>query len=158
MPTKPLTLPELKEYLDRLSAAIELDQIYVDSLPRQLFSKQYDDGLWRDWRHATRAFITKLHMTADAMPPMMLQQLAVIATADNPALVEQAMLEILAEIVSGCSAAGVETAEGFFGWLIKDVERRRNAARTTRLEWLVKTDPLRIAQDPECGYPPPRMR
>jgi hypothetical protein len=61
-----------------------------------------------------------------------------------------------------CPPEEFETAELFFGWLIKDASHRKgpgeplNAdARGLMMEWLSVSDPLRIAEDPECGYGPP---
>ena len=46
----------------------------------------------------------------------------------------------------------------FFGWLIKEVSCRPNGkpmfgeARALMMQWLAFDDPLRISEDPECGY------
>jgi hypothetical protein len=49
----------------------------------------------------------------------------------------------------------------FFGWLIVEVSRGCEGkpivgdARTLMMQWLPVTDPLGIAEDPECGYGQP---
>jgi hypothetical protein len=58
---------------------------------------------------------------------------------------------------NGCDEE-LETAALFFRWLILEVGRGSEVkeihgdARTLMMQWLPLTDPLRIAEDPECGY------
>jgi hypothetical protein len=162
MPSQLLVSADINQFLDRLSSAIELDQVYIDSLPRERFSSMYDDGLWRDWRRDHRAFIDKLVMSADAMSPALLQRLTEVASNFDPAVVGRIMLETFAEIVGGCSVAGCETAQHFFEWVAGEVVRQgrgkcpNRSPRKAMSEWFAATDPLTIARDPECGYPVPR--
>jgi hypothetical protein len=66
------------------------------------------------------------------------------------------------EAAIGFEMEEFETATLFVGWLIKDVTGQLTAAprhgepRTFMMQWLAVTDPLGIAQDPECGYGQPR--
>lgn len=149
---------DIQNCLKRLSTAIELDQVHVDRLPPERFSIAYRDSMWRTWRHDHRVFVEKLLLTADAIPPLMLWQLTGIATAYEPALVGNAVLELFAEVVSGCCAEDFGTAERFFGALIEKMRGqckgrpRQGGAQASILQWLPAADPLRIAQDPECGY------
>jgi hypothetical protein len=146
------------------AAAIELDQLRVDAVPRAKFKPEYDDRMWREWRAGHISFIDKLLSSMDTIPPAMLAELATIATAYEPKLVGHVALEQFAEAVGGCCAEEeCATAERFFYWLIKAVgmhpessrRRRSRDARGAMLRWLAVTDPLRIAQDPECGYGEP---
>jgi hypothetical protein len=159
MLAKTLTPEVIREFLENLSIAIERDQIYVDGLPPERFPIAYDDDMWRSWRLDHRMFIKKLASTTDAIPPVMVWQLTGIAVGYEPALVGSVLLELFAEIVSGsCCAEDFETAERFFGWLIDRMAEqrkgrsRRDGAHASILTWLPTADPLRIAQDPECGY------
>jgi hypothetical protein len=153
-----LTLKDIQNFLKRLSVAIALDQAHVDALPAERFSPQYDDAMWRDWRHGHRAFIDQLVLTADTMEPATLNELTKLSITRDPGLIGGVMLEIFAEIVCGsCSQEDCGSAEQFFGWLIEQVRDRaesksRAGARISMLQWLPLIDPLRIAQDPECAY------
>jgi hypothetical protein len=57
-----------------------------------------------------------------------------------------------------CPTEVFETAAAFFNCLISVVREKpkgkpsRRDARALMLQWLPVTDPLNIAQDPECGY------
>ncbi len=154
----PLTPKDVQEFLKQLSIAIELDQTFVDSLPRERFSKSYDDSMWRTWRHDHRIYVEKLLSTVDTIQPSMLSQLSKIATAYEPNLVGSVLLEHFAEVVGGCSGENFSTAERFFGWLIEEmIEKHKSSvrhedARAAILKWLPIGDPLRSAQDPECAY------
>jgi hypothetical protein len=158
MLTATLTQEDIQNFLKRLSAAIELDQVNVDALPLERFSIAYSDSIWRTWRHDHRVFIEKLLLTAVAIPPVMLKQLTEIATAYEPALVGSVVLELFAEVVSGSCAEDFGTAERFFAGLIKQMSEQpkgnpgHGGAQASILEWLPATDPLRIAQDAECRY------
>jgi hypothetical protein len=150
---------DVETMLRRLSGAIERDQIYVDGLPRECFPSVYDDTLWRDWRQGHRVFIGKLLASAHAMDSAQLERLTEVASRFVPEVVGRIMLETLAEIVSGSSAAGCETAAHFFDWAAGEVVRqgrgkgRSRSARKSIERWFSSTDPLTISQDPECGYP-----
>ena len=154
-----LTPKDLKNFLERLSVAIALDQAHVDALPAERFSPQYNDAMWRDWRHGHRVFIGQLVLTADTMKPATLNELTKLSITREPGLIGSVMLELFAEIASGgCSQEDCGNAEQFFGWLIEQTrggaksKSRREGARISMLQWLPLIDPLRIAQDPECGY------
>ncbi len=153
-----LTQDDVNEFLERFSTAIECDQAYVDGLPLERFSASYSDSIWRTWRHHHRKFIEQLLVTTDAIPPVMLWQLTRIAVGYEPALVENVLLELFAEVVSGSCAEDFGTAERFFGGLIEQMGQHRKGrsshkgARASILTWLATADPLRIARDPECGY------
>ena len=158
MLTETLTPEDIKTFLTRLTTAIELDQVYVDALPPESFSIEYDDSMWRTWRHDHRVYLEKLHATTDAIPPVMMWQLTGIAVAHEPALVGNTVLEVFAEVVSGSCGEDLGTAERFFDRLIQEVngqpkgKRSHGNAQALILEWLPESDPLRIARDPECGY------
>jgi hypothetical protein len=156
---KTLTPEDIRTFLKRLSTAIELDQVHVDALPPERFSPEYSDGMWRTWRRDHRVFIGKLLLTADAIPPAMLRELTGLAITHEPELIGDVVLELCAEVVSGsCPPEDIGTAECFFGQLIKQLSdqpegnRRHESAQGSLLQWLPVNDPLRIAQDPECGY------
>jgi hypothetical protein len=161
---KPLTAKDVQDSLKRLSAAIELDQVAVDSLAPERFSSQYDDGLWRTWRHDHRGCIEKLLATASAIKPFTLQRLNQIATSYEPRLVGEVLLELFAEVVSGSSAEDYSSVELFFKRLIHDMAKkprrsiRHQDARSAILSWRPLSDPLQIAQDPECAYGEVRLR
>ncbi|MCS3765269.1 MULTISPECIES: hypothetical protein [Bradyrhizobium] len=164
MSTKTLSTADIKTFLEGLSHSIELDQIYVDSLPRKRFSKAYDDGLWRDWRRDHRAFIDKLIASADRMSPSALRRLTEVALSFDPAVVEYIMLETFAGVVGGAYAENCETAQRFFKWVRDEVvrqgrgKRANGSAMKAISKWRSAVDPLLIAQDPECGYPVRRPR
>ncbi|MGY4224982.1 hypothetical protein ACVMIH_002343 [Bradyrhizobium sp. USDA 4503] len=157
MLTETLVRDDIKNFLKRLSVAIELDQINVDALPPESFLIEYDDDMWRAWRHEHRVHIEKLLDTADMIPPVMLWQLTGVAIRHEPELVGTALLELFAEVAAG-GCADLGSAEMFFGVLIRQMRgqrkrsSRRESAQASMLQWLPATDPLRIAEDPECGY------
>jgi hypothetical protein len=158
MSIRPLTPKDVQELLKQLSITIELDQIFVDSLPRERFSKSYDDSMWRTWRHDHRVYLEKLLSTVHTIQPSMLSKLSEIAVNYEPNLVGSVLLEHFAEVVGGCSGEDFSAAEHFFGWLIDEmIERHKSSvwhedARLAISKWLPIRDPLRIAQDPECAY------
>ncbi|MFB9268034.1 hypothetical protein ACFFWD_33710 [Bradyrhizobium erythrophlei] len=164
MLTETLTPEDIKNFLKRLSAAIELDQVKVDALPPESFSIAYSHSMWRTWRHDHRVHIEKLLVTADAIPQVMLEHVTEIAAAYEPALVGSVVLELFAEVVGGSCAEDLGTADKFFGALIQDMSGQRKGnsrhggAQASILQWLPATDPLRIAQDPECGYGQSQVR
>jgi hypothetical protein len=157
-----LASKDIQNFLNRLSVAIKLDQILVDALPRERFSPEYSDSMWRVWRHDHQVFIDELLSTADAIPPAMLSELTEIAITHKPGYVGSVALELFALIVSGSySREDFGTAELFFGEIIlllklpPEINRPHESARASILQWLPVADPLRIAQDPECGYGEP---
>ena len=104
--------------------------------------------------------------TAHDVPAEVLEQLIVIAAAYDPSDIAEAVLEISCEfaphfsVPEGQDFDDPTTATGFLKTLITDVRRERKpAGRPTAgnaidkiKRWFPVEDPLRIAQDPECGY------
>jgi hypothetical protein len=156
---KSLTREEIRDLLIGFAEAIKLDQIYVDALPPEKFHPEYNDDSWRDWRRVHVAYIDQFLRTVDAMPSTLLQQLTRIAIAYEPAVVGQGMLNLFAELAIFDPTD--ETATMFFGLLIDRLSRGSEVSatdadpRARMLRWLPITDPLRIAEDPECGYGAP---
>jgi hypothetical protein len=156
--TNALTPEDIRTLLNGLSVAIELDQVYVDSLPPERFSPMYTDGMWRDWRRNHRKFIDRLLLSVDSIPPLMLRELSRIAVTHKAELVGRVLLELFADVASGsCSVDDLGTSRSFFGSLVNQTKAlsngdRHESARVAILRWLPLHDPLRIARDPECGY------
>jgi hypothetical protein len=118
--------------------------------------------MWRRWRRAHVDYIDQLLPTLNAMPLALLQELTRIASTYEPTAVRERMLDLFADAAAGsCPAEDLETAALFFGWLVMDVSGSPKPkptygdARTMLMQWLTVTDPLRIAEDPECGYGQP---
>src|SRR6516225_3799938 len=159
----PLTHKDIRDLLTGFSASIELDQIRVDAIRPEKFHPAYDDGMWRRCRRDHLEFIDQLLLTVDKIPSALLQRLAQLALTYEPATVREALLDLFCDAAHEmCPPEEFETAELFFGWLIKDASRRKAPddpldadARGLMMQWLSVTDPLRIAEDPECGYGPP---
>lgn len=93
------------------------------------------------------------------MSSALLQALAWLAITHDPAVVRERLLCFFAEVVSDyCCAEQFRTATLFFGWLIADfrvrsaVHLQDHDAKAMMKQWLPVTDPLGIAEDPECGY------
>lgn len=150
---------DIRDLLNRFVAAIELDQIRVDALPAWKFHHLYSDSLWRMWRHDHLEYVNLLLSTADAVPPVILKKLTWIATNYEPEIVGEAAIDLFAGAAGGTyPRKDVATAAAFFERLIKDVTGRCDGqpigedAPAFMMRWLPVTDPLRIAQDPECGY------
>lgn len=156
--TKTLAHDDILKFLTNFSAAIELDQCRVDALPAADFHPQYDDEMWRVWRADHMSYIKRLVSTVEAVPSALLMELTTVATTYDPMVVGREALELFADAVSGSCPEELTTAENFFGWLIKGVRRhssgrRRSAsAKGAMAKWLADSDPLRIAEDPECQY------
>ncbi|OSI65555.1 hypothetical protein BSZ21_20685 [Bradyrhizobium canariense] len=109
-----LSVRHVKDFLERLSAAISDDQAYVDSLPAERFSPIYDDGLWRTWRRDHRTYLQQLISTTDSIPEDLLVQLSEAAVAYDPAIVRDVVIDHLASIVGGCAAEDFSSVEHFF--------------------------------------------
>jgi hypothetical protein len=157
--TETLTHADIRDLLKGLGAAIELDQFRVDAMPAAKFQPPDNDRMWRVWRAGHISYINKLLSSVDTIPSAMLIELTGIAITYEPNVIGHIALKLFAEAVSGsCPQEELGTAERFFGWLIKQVGEhsegspRSTGAKSSILEWLAVTDPLRIAQDPECGY------
>jgi hypothetical protein len=160
--TEILTRADIRDLLKGFSAAIELDQLRVDAMPASNFKASYNDRMWRGWRSGHISYINKLLSSVDRIPPTMLKELTWIAMTYEPKVIGQVALELFADAVSGsCPEKELGTAERFFGWLVKQAgddcqhSPRSQGARSSILQWLAVTDPLRIARDPECGYGQP---
>jgi hypothetical protein len=157
--TNAITPEDVRDLLTGFVAAIELDQIRVDALPPEKFHRWYSDSMWRNWRRDHIDYINRLLSSVNTIPPSLLKELAWLAISYEPAFVRQAVLRLFAEAASGsCPAEELETTALFFGWLIKDVSDTpaggplTGDARALMMQWLAVTDPLGIAEDPECGY------
>jgi hypothetical protein len=159
--TETLTHADIRDLLRGFDASIELDQLRVDAMPAAKFHPAYEDSMWRGWRRNHRGYTNKLLSTVDAIPSEMLGELTRIAVTYEPDLIRRITVELFAEVVCEGPPGELGTAELFFGCLIKQVgaqsegRPRHQDARTSILQWLPVTDPLRIAQDPECGYGDP---
>jgi hypothetical protein len=159
--SKTLTTEDIRDLLAGFSAAIELDQIRVDALAPGKFHPCYSSGMWRRWRRYHLDYINQLLPTVNGMPPALLEELTRLALTSEPLAVREKAIELFSSAASG-DCAGLETASLFFGWLIVEVSRGSEIkptvgdnARTSMMRWLSTTDPLRIAEDPECGYGEP---
>jgi hypothetical protein len=156
---KSITKDDIRELLNGFTAAIELDQIRVDALPASVFHHLYDDRMWRSWRREILEYIEQLLSTLDTIPPLMLKKLTWIATHYEPAVVGYEAIKLFGDGVRG-DYGGLATAALFFDFLIRHVVNQSEGkllgedAPALMTSWLSATDPLRIAQDPECGYGP----
>ena len=97
----------------------------------------------------------------NAMSSTRLQEMARVATMYETVVVRSVLLDLFIDAATGmCSPEQFESAEQFFGWLIKGMNREATGklpsgnAKSLIMRWLPTTDPLRIADDPECGYGP----
>lgn len=154
-----LTHEDIILLLTGFARAIELDQMKVDALPDDVFHPAYDDGMWRRWRQDHLDFINQLLPTVSNIPASLLQELAWLANTCETAVVR---FELLVLFADGAGRLGpeeeLETAALFFGWLLKAVSREARGtplngdARWQMMRWLAVNDPLRIADDSECGY------
>jgi hypothetical protein len=157
--TRNITANDIRDLLAGFAAAIELDQIRVDALPASRFHHLYDDSLWRMWRRDHLQYINLLLSTADAIPAVILEKLTWMATHYQPEIVSEAARELFALAAGESYPRGdVATTTAFLERLIEDVVNRSERqsigedAPALMRSWLLITDPLRIAQDPECGY------
>jgi hypothetical protein len=158
-----LTHQDIRDLLTAFAASIELDQIRVDGLAPKKFHPAYDDSMWRRRRRDHLQFIDRLLLTVDAIPSALLQGVAQLAVTYEPASIREVILDLFCDAAYGvCPPEEFETAELFFGWLIMEASLRAErgepmsgAARLLMMQWLSVTDPLRIAEHPECGYGPP---
>jgi hypothetical protein len=117
------------------------------------------DSMWRRCRRDHRDFINRLLTTVNMMSAAILKELTWTALTHEPGMVRQAFVDLLVEAASGvCASEEFETAELFFGWLIKCAsltgpgQPPRGDAKRLMMQWVCVTDPLQIGQDPECGY------
>jgi hypothetical protein len=154
-----LTHGDVRHFLLCFAASIELDQIRVDALPPETFHHAYDANIWRGFRGGHLDFVARLLPTVNAMSSTQLQELARLAITYETAVVRTVMLDLFVEAAMGtCAPEEFEGAAQFFGWLIKDMDRippckdPNGDAKILMMQWLPEADPLRIAEDPECGY------
>lgn len=157
-----LTHKDIRDFLTGFAASIELDQIRVDALAPEKFHPLYEDSLWRNCRSNHLKFIRQLLLTVNTVSWPLLQSLTELAIGYEPATLREMILDEFSEAANGtCCPEEVETAELFFGWLIKAASRARASekalngdARGLMMQWFSVTDPLRISEDSECGYGP----
>jgi len=155
-----LTHQDIRDVLAGFAAAIELDQIRVDCLPPTKFHALYDDSMWRNWRRAHLELIDQLLPTVTSMPMSLLHELAQLAMTREPRLVRAAALNLLSETAVDSPDGKFSNASLFFGALVKEVRGKqagltpKRDAKSRVKQWFAVTDPLRIAEDPECGYQP----
>ena len=114
------------------------------------------------WRRSHLDYINQLLPTVNAMPESLLKELTRLALTYEPSAVREKAIDLFASAASGVECPEqFETAALFFSWLIVDVRRGSEGkpkvgdAKTLTMQWLPVTDPLRIAEDPECGYGEP---
>lgn len=151
---------DIRNLLRAYCAAIALDQSKVDALPRKHFHSEYSRGMWFRWRLDQIGFIEELIATTGAIPKRLLRDLTVLAARRDPTVVRRTMVEMIGESAS-LSSGQLDTATLFFQALLKSVGNQRfepdircgyKHCRVRLTRWLKLTDPLRIAEDPECGY------
>jgi hypothetical protein len=157
--SKTLTHREIQDFLVGVAGAIALDQIRVDASPTENFHPLYSDGMWRRYRSDHLLIINHLLKTVNEIPPEMLEALTRLAITYETAVVRGALLHLFCGTACGSYAEEeFENAALFFGWLMEEVSCSAPARsivgepRELMMRWLTVTDPLRIAEDPECGY------
>jgi hypothetical protein len=157
-----LTREDVRYLLTSFASAIELDQVLVDRLPTERFHFHYSGGMWRNWRQGHLDYITLLLRTVDDIPLVLLQGLTGISIGYEPAVIREASLNIFGEtVMGGFPYEDLDDASLFFGELIRTVSQKppgnspKGGAHDLMKRWLFITDPLRIAEDSECGYGPP---
>jgi hypothetical protein len=153
---------DIRNFLQAYSGAIARDQFKVDALPKKHFHRYYSRGMWLQWRLCHLDFINELHATAGAIPKKLLRDLTVLAARRDPRVVRKTMLEMLAQGAADSLAPGqIDTATLFFQALLESVGngsfdpaeyRNCKHCKARMARWLALTDPLSIAEDPECGY------
>jgi hypothetical protein len=155
--TTTMTHEDIRNLLMGLAAAIELDQIRVDALPRDRFHPEYSDSMWRILRRSSLDSIHRLLPTVNAMPLTLLEELTQLSFAYDPRDVRETLVILFGGVVY--PEEEVETAEKFFGCLIDDMDVKASSGTLMKrhaseqiMKWLFPLDPLRIAEDPECGY------
>jgi hypothetical protein len=159
--TEILTHADIRDLLNGFGASIELDQLRVNAIPAAKFHPLYNDSMWRGWREGHISYINKLLSTVDAVPSEILRELTGIAIACEPEVIGNIALELFAEAVSNGCPEELGTAQQLLRCLIRlvgqrsEVSPRQQDAKSAMLRWLPVTDPLRIAQDPECRYGQP---
>ena len=125
MTEKTLTHQDIRNLLERFSAAIMLDQRRVDANPAADFRPMYDDEMWRDWRAGHVNYIDRLLSTLDEIPSTMMAELTRVAIAYDPKLVGRIALDLFADAVSGSCSEGTRDRGALF--LLADPGRRTAA-------------------------------
>lgn len=158
-PLRLLTHDDIKKFFATFAEAILVDQKRVPRLPREDFSPDYDDGMWRRNREDHVEALVNLYMTADKMPKRLLEELTVFALNHNSRAVKQPLLNAMSDLATGVSSPELyETATLFFSQLMSDVGRHSKAtlgqgnATEMIMEWFDYDDPLEIAKDEDCDY------
>jgi hypothetical protein len=151
---------DIRSLLRANSAAILLDQAKVDALPRKYFHPEYSRGMWFRCRERHISFIDDLIATTGAMPKRLLGDLTVLAACRDPVVVRKTMVEMFGQRES-LAPGEIDTATLFFQALLEfvgnqsfepDSGRDCKHSRVRMTRWLKLIDPLRIAEDSECGY------
>jgi hypothetical protein len=62
----------------------------------------YDDSIWRMRRRNHVDYINRLLPTVNTIPSALLQELARLAITHDPAVVEEAAVNLFSEAASGC--------------------------------------------------------
>jgi hypothetical protein len=105
---------DIRDLLTGFAASIELDQIRVDALSPEKFHPEYNDSMWRNYRRHHLEFIDQLLPTVDTIPSALLQSLAQLAVAYEPAIVREAIVDLFAVAANDvCPPEVFETAELF---------------------------------------------
>jgi hypothetical protein len=157
---KPINRGDIRNLLRAYSGAIALDQIRVDALPPDSFAPAYYRGMWLRWRRCHVAFINQLLETTRDVSRELLQNLNLVAITAEPAFVRKVVVNLLGTGAANSLAPGViDTAPLFFAALVEDIgtgwtrlKGGNHNARARFESWLDVTDPLSIAEDPECLY------
>jgi hypothetical protein len=155
--TTTITHEDIRNLLMGFAAAVELDQIRVDALPRERFHPAYIDSMWRSIRRESLDCIHRLLPTVNAMPLTLLEELSELSFAYDPRDVRETLVMLFSRALYWTEVD--ETAEQFFGRLIKNMAGKASSGNLLKrqaseqmMKWLFLIDPLRIAEDPECGY------
>ena len=93
------------------------------------------------------------------MPPALLQEVTRLALICDPLDVREKAIDLFSSAPSGVECPEQFETATFFGWLTTEVRQATGGKatidqdpRTLMMQWLPATDPLRIAEAPECGY------
>jgi hypothetical protein len=157
--TQSLTRDDIRNFLLAYSGTIALDQVRVDALPPGSFHREYDRGLWQRYRQGHLDFINRLLATIGEIPSSLLQKLTCVAAVRKTAVVQKAIIDLLSQASTHSLAPDqIDSSPLFFRSLVEDVGTgsiggvARGNSRVRMMRWLIPIDPLRIADDPECGY------
>lgn len=162
---KLITRGDVRNLLRAYSGAIALDQVRVDALPSGSLHPEYDRGMWLRSRRRHVAFIDQLCDTTRDISKKLLRDISLVAATKEPKVVRKAFILLLSMGANGELDPGpINTAPLFFsvlvedvgtGWLeySDDINAQKDVNASLRFaDWLNLTDPLSIAEDPECQY------